>query len=840
MFQVYTCLTVDHDWRLVVLAGAVCFLASAVAISLFHRAQATAGRTRLVWLSLDAAVAGCGIWATHFVAMLAYGPGIGAGYNVVLTILSLLIAILITGAGLGTALLDFGRWTAVLGGAVVGGGIAAMHYTGMMALELPGRISWAPNLVVASIALGIAFGALALYFAVRRDDWVNALIATVLFGLAILFMHFTGMGAVLVVPDPTRIAGAAALSPTSLSLVIAGATAVILGISLVAALSDRQSKSKLRQQKILLDTALENMSQGLCMFDADGRIVLFNERYANMMGLSAASLVGLSLLDLLIKYRKATGELADDPEEFFARVVADAREGKSSTKVIKTSAGRTLRVVDQPMQQGGWVSTFEDITEWRLAQALISHMAHHDALTGLANRTQLIEKLQSALVELPSRGGSVAVHFIDLDRFKNVNDTLGHDAGDFLLKTVAERLRSVTRVDDVVARLGGDEFVVIQTGVRDKDQVEDFARRLTSAVTAPMKLGEQEIVATVSVGVALAPADGTNPERLLKSADLALYKAKTAGRNCFRFFLPEMDIELQARFKLERIIRDAVLHDRFELHYQPLFEISERRLIGFEALIRLPAEDGTLIPPLVFIPVAEDLRLINQIGEWVLREACRTAATWPENLTVAVNLSPAQFSAGRISDIVTAALKETGLAAHRLELEITETLLLGNSEAIMAELQTLKAMGVAIVMDDFGTGYSSLSYLWRFPFDKIKIDRSFMQGFEGSSRDAKTVVRTIIALGRELNMRVTVEGVETATQAAFLDKVDGDQAQGFYFGRPIPASEVGANILADFQKRHSAPSSASATEGKPRLEHVPAGLNRGDSPSGVDKRFYRH
>jgi predicted signal transduction protein with EAL and GGDEF domain len=396
--------------------------------------------------------------------------------------------------------------------------------------------------------------------------------------------------------------------------------------------------------------------------------------------------------------------------------------------------------------------------------------------------------------------------------------TLLGTGGDFLLKTVAERLRSVTRVDDLVARLGGDEFVVVQTGVRDKDQAEDFARRLTSAVTAPMKLREQAIVATVSVGVALAPADGANPERLLKSADLALYKAKADGRNCIRFYLTEMDTDMHTRFKLEAIIRDAVLHDRFELHYQPIFEISERRLIGFEALIRLPAEDGTLIPPLVFIPVAEDLRLIDKIGAWVLREACRTAATWPESLTVAVNLSPAQFLAGSVSNLVAAALNETGLAAHRLELEITETLLLGNSEAIMAELQRLKAMGVAIVMDDFGTGYSSLSYLWRFPFDKIKIDRSFMQAFDGSGRDAETVVKTIIALGRELNMRVTVEGVETATQVTFLDKVDGDQAQGFFFGRPVPASEVSAHILADFQKRHPrAPPSATASAGQLRL-----------------------
>ena len=345
------------------------------------------------------------------------------------------------------------------------------------------------------------------------------------------------------------------------------------------------------------------------------------------------------------------------------------------------------------MQEGGWVATFEDITDWREAQAQISYMAHHDALTGLANRTQLVEKLEKVLAVLPLRGGSVAVHFIDLDRFKKVNDTLGHDGGDFLLKTVAERLRSVTRVDDIVARLGGDEFVVVQTGVSSKDQAEDFAGRLIAAVTAPMKLREQSIIATVSVGVALAPADGNDPERLLKSADLALYKAKADGRNCIRFFQPEMDAELQARFRLETIIRDAVLHDRFELHYQPLFEISERRLIGFEALIRLPAEDGTLIPPLVFIPVAEELRLIDKIGAWVLREACRTAATWPEHLTVAVNLSPAQFLAGSISDIVAAALKEAGLAAHRLELEITETLLLGNSEAIMAELADAQGNG---------------------------------------------------------------------------------------------------------------------------------------------------
>ena len=436
----------------------------------------------------------------------------------------------------------------------------------------------------------------------------------------------------------------------------------------------------------------------------------------------------------------------------------------------------------------------------------IRFLAHHDALTGLANRAQLVETMEVALAVLPVRGDCLAIYFIDLDRFKEVNDTLGHDGGDFLLKTVADRLRAVIRAGDIVARLGGDEFVVVQTGIKDKEQAAEFAKRLIGAMVAPMTFKDQEIVATASIGVALAPIDGMDPERLLKSADLALYKSKADGRNCVRLFLPEMDTALQERAALERTLRNAVLNERFILHYQPLFTLSDQLLIGFEALIRLPADDGTIIPPLSFIPVAEDLRLIDKIGAWVLREACRTATTWPDHLTVAVNLSPAQFEAGSISTVVANALGESGLAPHRLELEITESLLLGNNAAIMAELQALKATGVAIVMDDFGTGYSSLSYLWRFPFDKIKIDRSFMEGFDGSGRDAETVVKTIIALGRELHMRVTVEGVETAKQAAFLDQANGDQAQGYFFGRPVPASDIGAIVLANFQKTLALPS----------------------------------
>src|SRR5450631_1460324 len=455
----------------------------------------------------------------------------------------------------------------------------------------------------------------------------------------------------------------------------------------------------------------------------------------------------------------------------------------------------------------------------------IRFLAYHDALTGLANRTQLIEKLQAALAVSASGGGGFAVHFIDLDRFKEVNDTLGHDGGDFLLKTVAERLRAETRPDDVVARLGGDEFVVIQSGADGRDEAGAFANRLISALRPPIDFNEHELTATISIGSALAPEDGDDPERLLKCADLALYEAKASGRDCVRFFLPEMDGALQARIDLERTLRHAVLHERFVLHYQPVFEAKARdQLRGLEALLRLPREDGTRIPPMAFIPVAEDMRLIGEIGIWVLREACRTAATWPDHLTIAVNLSAAQFELGSVSAIVAAALAETGLAPARLELEITETLLLGNSEMILNELRTIKAMGVAIAMDDFATGYSSLSYLWRFPFDKIKIDRSFMQGFDASGQDARAVVKTIIALGRELDMLVTVEGVETEQQSVFLSGTDADLVQGFFFSKPIPGAEIAAGLITNFQK--ILPTHASAKQGKPALEIITSAAAR--------------
>jgi diguanylate cyclase (GGDEF)-like protein/PAS domain S-box-containing protein len=792
MYRVLTCLTVEHDWRLVLLAAAVCLLASTVVVSLFHRAQATKGRIRLMWIALDGAAAGCGIWATHFIAMLAYDPGVGAGYDLSLTLLSLGFASLITAIGVTIALRDFARWTALAGGAVLGGGVAAMHYTGMMALELPGRILWSAPLVTASILFGVLFGAVALYVAARRDDWRNVMLAAGLLTLAIVSHHFTAMGAVLVMPDPTRLA-TDALSPTALSFVVAGGATAILGMCLVAAFADRLSHSRLQQQKFLLDTALQNMSQGLCMFDAEGRIAVFNDRYAKFMGLSASSLQGKSLLDLF-KHRKETGEFTGNPEEFFARVVAEAREGKSSTKVMETKAGRALRVVDQSMPGGGWVATFEDITEWRKAQAQIAHMARHDALTDLPNRVLFREQLEHALRRV-GRDEQVATLCLDLDHFKDVNDTLGHPVGDALLIAVAQRLKDCVREGDTVSRLGGDEFAIVQVGKNvQASEAAALAGRLVERLGEPFEIEGHQVVVGTSVGISIAPMDTTDPDQLLKNADMALYRAKADGRGTFRFFELGMDARAQARRLMELDLRAALLRNEFEVYFQPIHDIKAERISGFEALVRWNHPHRGLLAPDDFIPLAEETGLIVPLGNWVLERACKEAAGWSQPVRLAVNLSPTQFRSRNLVATIERALAASGLPPDRLELEITESVLLQDSETTLATLHKLRAFGVRISMDDFGTGYSSLSYLRSFPFDKIKIDRSFVHEL-ADRQESMAIVKAVTGLGKSLGIATTAEGVETSDQLQLLRTEGCTEVQGYLFSPPRPAAEV-EKILA--------------------------------------------
>ena len=791
MYQVLNCLVTEHDWRLVVLAGAICWLASTVAVSLFHRARASQGRTRAIWVGFDAVVGGCGIWATHFVAMLAYDPGTGAGYNIPVTLMSLIYAVSIAAIGLSIALLNDRRSTIALGGAVVGAGVAAMHYTGMMALELPARIVWSPGIVAASVVFGSVFAAIALVVAARRDDRKHTLAATGLLTIAIVSHHFTAMGAVTLVADPTLVTSGLTISPTALSFLTAVAAFAILGIAFVAAMLDRRSSSELHQQKVLLDSAIGNMSQGLCMFDEDGRIMLFNERYSEMMDRTGMALHGRLLIDVL-QDQKSTGKWDGDPEEFFNMVVAAAKSGEGLTRVDIRN-GRSIRVVDEPMKGGGWVATFEDITEWQQAQEQITHMARHDALTNLPNRTLFREQLEKAL-RLFKRSDQLAVFCLDLDHFKEINDSLGHPVGDALLKEVARRLGECITEHDTVARLGGDEFAIVQfCSDCDPSAVAALASHIVEKIGEPYDIAGHQLIVGVSIGISLAAEHDKSPDELLKEADLALYRAKADGRGTYRFFETGMDARAQARRILELDLRAALKRDEFEVYYQPIRDVASDSVVAFEALARWNHSLRGMIAPVNFIPLAEETGLIIPLGDWVLRQACQDASGWSEDITVAVNLSPVQFKNPNLVMSVKAALQASGLPAHRLELEITESVLLQNSETTLAVLHELRGFGVRISLDDFGTGYSSLSYLRSFPFDKIKIDRSFVTDL-ATRADSMAIVRAVTGLGKSLGIVTTAEGVETEAQFDLLRREGCTQAQGYLFSKPRPAAEVAAML----------------------------------------------
>ncbi len=430
-----------------------------------------------------------------------------------------------------------------------------------------------------------------------------------------------------------------------------------------------------------------------------------------------------------------------------------------------------------------------DITERKRAEARIAYMAHHDALTGLPNRVLLRLRLEEMLGRTGRDGGHFAVLCIDLDNFKSVNDTLGHPIGDLLLQEIARRIEMMLREQDTVARLGGDEFALLQSAASSAEEVTALAERLIAAISEPCELEGHLVAVGASIGIALAPSDGDDPDRLLKQADMALYRAKGEGKGAFRFFEPEMDARVQARRRLEVDLRSAINADSLEVYYQPLVDLSSGQTCAFEALVRWPHPERGMILPSDFIPVAEEAGLIGAIGAFVLRQACVDATTWPDDTKLAVNLSPLQFRMGNLVQIVTDALDDAGLAPHRLELEITEALLLERSDHVLATLHALRALGIRIAMDDFGTGYSSLSYLQSFPFDKIKIDRSFVQDFS-SNNESQAIVRAIISLGLSLGITITAEGVETEHDVAQLRAEGCTQAQGFFFSRPRPLREI--------------------------------------------------
>ncbi len=818
MFRVFTCLTGEHDWRLVLLAGLVCFVASIVAVNIFHRAIASQARTRLIWIAIAGAAIGYGIWATHFIAMLAYEPGVSTGYGIILTALSLAAAMILTSSGFGFAASAHGRWRAALGGAIIGAGIASMHYLGMWALEVPGYVTWSLDLVSASIALGMLLGFSALAIALRYKDRWGTFAAALVLTLAIVSHHFTAMGAVQIVPDPTQASDALSLSPAFLALAIAGVALSVLGMSLIGVLADRRlagrtrkfeeiisqlslaqqqvegSQRELQEQKIRLDSAINHMGEGLCMFDAEKRLVVCNERYAKMYRLPPELLrTGTPHRDI-INHRIASGILKGETSDGAAKQLismlnalpADA----ASSRVDELADGRLICVTRQPMAGGGWVATHLDVTEQRRSEAKITYMAHHDALTDLPNRVLLRKRMEHALAITRSGGPNLAVLMLDLDRFKEVNDTLGHPAGDALLRTVAARLLECVSETALIARLGGDEFAVIDYVTNPVVEASALAERIRKALCEPFDLGHHQVTAGTSIGIAIAPRDGIDSDEILKSADLALYSAKSGGRGAFRFFEPELDRLMHARRNLERDMRHALANGEFELHYQPFVNVGTGQASGFEALLRWHHPQRGLVPPSEFIPLAEETGLIVPLGEWVLRTACAEAAKWPAHLKIAINLSPAQFRSKELVPVIIGALANSGVAPQRLELEVTETVIMHDSEAVFAALGQLRKLGVQIALDDFGTGYSSLSFLQKFPFDKIKIDRSFVNELSSPREESRLIARAVVRFAVSLGKTTTAEGVETKEQLDILRAEACVETQGYYFSPPVHGSMI--------------------------------------------------
>jgi diguanylate cyclase (GGDEF)-like protein/PAS domain S-box-containing protein len=919
MLRILNCLEYQHDWWLVLLAGCVCFLSSVAAANLFQRARASEGRSRMVWLLAAGTMTGSGTWATHFIAMLAYTPGFLISYDLTITVFSLFVAIIVITAGFAVALFGGARWGGPAGGALAGIGVACMHYMGMASLRIPAEIIWMPDLVTASIVLGILFSAASLHVARRSDTPLKVMCAASLLTLAIVSHHFVAMSAIGLIPQSVPGGEVDLMSPVALSLVIAAFVAVILVAGLVGAISDRRVRRRTSERNIQLDAALNNMGQGLCMFGPDNRLQLWNERYLTMYRLAPDSIQPGMTVDDLCAVREAAGTGFADMEAYRTELGAAMDNQAGASCIGEVGDGRTINVTYQQMPNGGWVVTHEDITEreaakrdlertrsfldtiiesvpsaimvkefpdlrYRLinqagerhlgidrqsilgkcatevfpaalaqsidvrdrqvlaseagsvtheyefegltgdprtvitkrialkdaagqakylistihdvterkrSEARIAHLALHDPLTDLPNRAAFNDHLARTLEGASAGQSGFALLCIDLDHFKEVNDVFGHAVGDLLLGEAARRI-TVACDGAFLARLGGDEFTIITSAGPQPATAERICERVMAAFNAEFRLNDHAIHAGCTIGISIYPQDGADVETLIANADAALYRAKAEERGTIRFFEAAMDQQIREKRALQRDLVAALENNEFELYFQPQ-SATGGVIVGFEVLLRWHHSERGMVPPGIFIPLAEETGLIGAIDEWVLREACREAASWANPLSIAVNLSPVDFRRGDVPAMILSILLETGLNPQRLEIEITEGVLIEDFARATSILRKIKNLGVHVAMDDFGTGYSSLSYLQSFPFDKIKIDQAFIAKLETNTQSA-AIVQAILGLGRSLKLPVIAEGVETAAQLAFLAEQGCNEVQGYLIGRPHPIAHYRAVV----------------------------------------------
>jgi diguanylate cyclase (GGDEF)-like protein len=567
---------------------------------------------------------------------------------------------------------------------------------------------------------------------------------------------------------------------------IAGIILTLILLMAVERVLQTEEGARLKADQLRL--TLENMSQGIMLVTKDLQIPIINGRCGELLDLPGEFIKSPPRFDELVDYQTRNAKqrsAANSPGEPARSAAAEHEKFAVCERTMPN--GTVIEVRSGHLPDGSFVQTFTDITKRAEAEAHVARLASQDPLTGLPNR-----RVFRATLDQMSRSSSsfefphgFAVMFLDLDRFKGVNDTLGHQIGDMLLQEVAKRLEGLLRRDDLLARLGGDEFAIVVRNVKYRDELEAFAERLVSSVLEPYDISGYRIRTSVSIGIAVAPEDGENADDLLMAADLALYAVKGTNRGTYQFYHVSMNKDINERRQVEVDLREAIERNELELYYQPVINVRRNAVSGFEALARWRHPVKGMVPPAVFIPVAEDSGLVVQLGEWALMEACRNAAKWPNDMKIAVNLSPVQFTAPNLFEVIEQTLAETGLAAHRLELEITERIFMENTENTLATLRRIKGLGVRIALDDFGTGYSSLSYLRSFPFDKIKVDRAFVSDLSERNEHI-VIVQAVVSIARALGMTTTAEGVETEAQHEFLAALGCDEVQGYLFSAPVP------------------------------------------------------
>lgn len=780
MLRVIGCIVQLHDLRLVTLAACICVLASGTTANLLYLVQNNRARIRWSGLLTTSIVFGCGIWALHFVAMLAYMPGVPVAYDVATTLASIAVAVIGTFA----ALLAWTYCPAETGGFVIAGSllgltISAMHFCGVLAMRVPGTLRFDNRGVLASIGVSILFATIAFARAGKLELTWRRVEITAWLALSVSGLHFTAMAALSIQLGTAPIGSGSVFGSDALGVTIGIVSFAILMVSLFATILE-QSLSRRGILELQRMRLLSNISREALIIHRNRLILQVNAAGERMFGALENSLVGRDILDFIpeshhvdvLRATPAHGTVVDCPEIQILAGNGGLIPTEFSVSEIDYEGAPAVAMM------------LRDLTARKRDEETIQHLALHDALTDLPNRFMLQERVAYTLKTVTGNDQAVAFLHLDLDNFKQVNDLHGYEIGDAILVQVAGRLKATIRPSDTLARMGGDEFVIVTVVERPGDAAT-LAQRLGCMLAQPFESGSNRVDIRASIGIAMYPGDASSAQTLMHAADLALYRAKQNGRNNFRFFEPDLDEQLRDRQKLHQDLCRAIDQGgQLELHYQPLVSCGDGEVDGFEALVRWNHPERGLVSPADFIPIANETGLIVELGQWVLEAACVAAAAWEKPLRIAVNISPIQFRHSDFVSAVSSCLARCGLPAHRLEIEVTEDVLIQDTKRALDVLRRLREMGVRIAIDDFGTGYSNLSYLQSLRFDKLKIDKSFILRL-GQTADAAIIVRAIVGLGHNLGLSITAEGVETAEQLAIVKELRCDQVQGFLIGRPL-------------------------------------------------------